>query len=350
MFAFLERLLRRRPRAGQKPATRAPEVVPSHDRTAPARADAGEAAGEPSTPGRAAQIELLAMLDGKAHFQHSFSAREAAVVSAVGRRVEAGDLVLPVLPTTSMAAVDLASRPSAEVAAVVELIAGDPVLSSELLKISNSVLYAGHAKCESLREAVMRIGLRALRSMIFSISMRAVLLRDKALARMAEEIWRQAHSVSLMARGLAPLLGMDRERAFLIGLLHDIGKVALLDTVRQEAADIELRPALLGRVFYLHHERAGERLARAWKLPDELVSVAGRHHRFDRNAEHGRSAALASLAHALDLGLTLGGPGHLERLLERPELEFLGVEPARRQALLDVALGVCASSQETAAA
>ncbi len=341
MLALLARLFRRRPR----PAPRAGKPA-GVDRTAaatasgPSRATAGGRDGERAESEPAPQAELLAQLDGKGHFQQVLSGREEAVLSAVGRRVEQGDLVLPVLPTTSIAAMDMAARPTADVADVVRLIAGDPVLSSELLKISNSALYAGNHKCETLQEAIMRIGLRALRSMILSISMRAVLLRDKQMAHVAQELWRQAHSVSLVARALAKDLGLDRDRAFLIGLLHDIGKVALLETVRKEAGDLEVRPALLGRIFYLHHERAGERLARAWQLPDEVVAVAGCHHRFERNAEHARSAALASLAHALDLELSLRGSQAAPALENLPELEFLMPDAARRRELVLLAAGV----------
>ena len=344
-LTFLKRLFSR-----SRPAPRALAPTAARPQAAPRPSrDEAQSNEEREPLAKPAHAELLDVLDGKAHFRETLNGREEAVLLAVGRRVEEGDLVLPVLPTTSVAAMDMASRPSAEVGDVVRLIAGDPVLTSELLKISNSVLYAGSQKCETLREAVMRIGLRALRSMIFSISMRAVLLRDKTLAHMAEELWRQAHSVSLMARNLAPILGMDKERAFLIGLLHDIGKVALLETVRQEGSDLELRPALLGRAFYLHHERAGERLARAWKLPDELVSIAGCHHRFDRNAEHGRSAALASLAHALDLGLTIGGRERAAEMLTLPEFDYLGVAPENRQRILDIALGTFGGERAVAA-
>lgn len=350
MLALLARLFRRGPRPAPRPSKAASTARPAPTsgsvggHVMPAGRDEAQVEGAPSM-----QAELLAQLDGKGHFQQVLSGREEHVLAAVGRRVEQGDLVLPVLPTTSIAAMDMAARPSAEVADLVKLIAGDPVLSSELLKISNSALYAGNHKCETLREAIMRIGLRALRSMILSISMRAVLLRDKQLAHVAQELWRQAHSVSLVARALAGNLGMDRDRAFLIGLLHDIGKVALLETVRKEAGDLEVRPALLGRIFYLHHERAGERLARAWQLPDEVVAVAGCHHRYERNVEHARAAALASLAHALDLEFSLRGSQAAPTLASLPELEFLVSDPSRRRELVDLALAVHAQQAAAAA-
>jgi putative nucleotidyltransferase with HDIG domain len=158
-----------------------------------------------------------------------------------------------------------------------------------------------------------------------------MLLRDKALANIALEVWRQSQSAAQIARAIAPSLGMDPERAFLIGLLHDIGKVALLETVRREVRDkIEIRPCLLGRVFFLQHERAGQRIAAAWKLPEELASVAGGHHHYERNTEYPRSAALARLAHTLDLVLSIGGIGEAQRLEKLPEFDFLEVPTDRR--------------------
>ena len=356
MFAFLKRLFgrssqpapRRSPRSASPRAGRARSASPASEPAAPlpGRDKPREAAAGGLSPA----AELLALLDGKAHFQHALTGREETILSAVARRADEGDLALPHLPATSLAAMEMAAKPSANISDVVELISTDPVLSSELLKVSNSALYAGREKCETLQAAVVRMGLRALRSMILSISMRQVMMRDKALAHVAQEIWRQSHSVSQMARAIAPLLGMDRDRAFLIALLHDIGKVALLETVRQEARDFEVRPALLGRAFYLHHERAGERLARAWKLPDEIVSVAGCHHRFDRNEVFPRSAALASLAHSLDLAMTLGQDQGDAHLLSLPELDALGIEEVAREEILSKARETFEAARAPAAA
>lgn len=291
------------------------------------------ATGKPSE-----HAELLEMLDGKGHFTHQLSGRDQKVLAEVGRRVEEGQLTLPHLPATSLAAMDLAAKPSADVSEVVKLIATDPVMSSELLKVSNSVLYAGVQECETLHEAVMRMGLQKLRGMILSVSMRTVMLRDAHLSHVADAIWRQAHSVGQIARKIAPLVGMDGEHAFLIGLLHDIGKVALLKTVRAEVKDAkEIGASLLGQAFYFHHEAAGEAIAREWKLPEEVVSVAAHHHRYERNEEHPRSAALASLAHRVDLRLAMGGSPQDEELMGAPELEFLGVPPERREEVLTTA-------------
>jgi putative nucleotidyltransferase with HDIG domain len=281
--------------------------------------------------------DLLSMLDGRDHFNATLTSRENQVLAAVSRRVDAGELELPHLPQTSLSAMEMTSKNSSSVADVAELIAHDAVISSELLRVANSALYASQHPCTTLRDAVVRLGMRATRSMIMAVSMRTMLLRDKAFREIATEVWRQSQSAGQIARALAPKVGIEPESAYLIGLLHDIGKIALLETVRREVRDrFEIRPCLIGRVFFLQHERAGARIAREWKLPDELVSVAGCHHHYERNPDFQRSAALAKLAHTLDLVLSIGGTSEAGRLEGLDEWDFLGVERDDRPEILEL--------------
>ncbi len=273
--------------------------------------------------------------DDARHRTADLRPHERELLEHVDRRIAAGDLELPQLPSTSMAVMQLSSRPDVELTEIVERISSDPVLSSELLRTANSVLYAGHQPADTLREAVMRVGLRQLRSMIFAISMRSVILRFEALTAQAERVWRQSFSVASIARAIAPSLGEDPERAFLIGLLHDVGKVALIAVLNGEAKkSSDVTPALLGRLFHDHHEPAGRVLAEAWNLPAELVAVAGGHHHFEQNEGHERAAALASLAHRLDLFLSIGPERDYAAQATCRELTYLGVDPGAAQAIL----------------
>jgi putative nucleotidyltransferase with HDIG domain len=264
--------------------------------------------------------------------------REQQLLARVGLRVERRQIELPQLPSTSSGAIELCARPHVEIHEIVALVERDPVLTSELLRIANSVLYAGNEPATTLREAVLRVGLRTLRSMLYAVSVRGALLGDRSLSTYAEEVWRQSSSCAAIARALAKPLGMDPERAFLIGLLHDIGKLPLLAMLRKAATkESEVTPALVGRMFRLHHEEAGAALAQAWRMPDELVEVARRHHDFTRNDGHGRSAALASLAHQIDLDLSLGFEDEFRALVDAPELDYIGMAFERRPGILALA-------------
>lgn len=277
-------------------------------------------------------------LDREAHLSTVLKDREADFLARIDARIARGSFELPHIAATSLAVIDLAAKPSAEIPELVKLIAPDPVLSSELLKTANSVLYAGTAPADTLHQAVVRVGLRAMRSLVFSISVKGAILSDKGLSEYAEEVWRQSYSMASIARKTAVFARMDPEKSFLVGLLHDIGKVSLLAMLRSEVhKGKEITPTLVGRVFHKYHERAGAAVARAWKLPEEIVVVAGGHHRFAECGEHARAAALSSLAHKLDLYLSLDSEVEFRNLAHAPEMEFLEIGAADRHALLSAA-------------
>jgi len=274
-------------------------------------------------------------LDHEPSQGQSLAEREQRLLARVGLRVERRQLELPQLPSTSIGALDLCSRPQVEIQDIVALIERDPVLSSELLRTANSVLYAGAEPAQTLYDAVLRIGLRTLRSMLYAVSVRGAILGERSLSTYAEEVWRQSSSCAAIARELAKPLGLGAEQAYLIGLLHDVGKLPLLAMLRKAVLkESEVTPALVGRMFRTYHEECGAALARTWRLPEEIVEVAGRHHDFAGNERYGKSAALASLVHKIDLFLSLGAEEEFRALVHAPEFGFLGIEDGRRTALL----------------
>ena len=277
-------------------------------------------------------------LDQESRARSPLGGREEGLLSRIRLWVEAEKYDLPILPATNVAAMDMAANPGADLKKIVELIATDPVLSSELLKTANSVLYATQAPASTLHEAVMRIGTRGLRSLIYAVSVRALVLRTKSLETYSQEVWRQSYSVGTIARAISPRISFDPDRGFLIGLLHDLGKVVLLSMLSKasdKASDIT--PTIVGRVFYEYHELVGEKVSSAWKLDDELIAIAGCHHDFEANEESMRGAALASLSHRLDLGLSTGNAEEYRALKALPHFEALGVPDDVREEMLGLA-------------
>ena len=101
---------------------------------------------------------------------------EEDILRTIGERIEAGKFDVPSLPQTIMTALDLTSNPLAEVGDIVGAIEKDPVLSAELLKTANSVMFAGVREAQTHREAVVRLGQRNLRTLILSLAMRELSL------------------------------------------------------------------------------------------------------------------------------------------------------------------------------
>jgi HD-like signal output (HDOD) protein len=252
------------------------------------------------------------------------AARIEEILQKVGARIDNGEYDLPNLPSTSMAILDLTADPSVEISRMTDTLEQDPVMSSELLKTANSVFYGGVHQAETVQQGVMRLGMRNLRSLIFALSMKSVIPRKRGLANYAEEIWRQAISMGKIARVLGPHVGMRSDNAFLLGLLQDIGKIALLDLLGKSTdSGVLINRALIGQLFKRYHERTGAAMAKKWNLPEEIVSVAGCHHDFLGNEAFPRPAAMASLVQKIDLYLSLGSKQEYWALLQSKELEIL---------------------------
>jgi putative nucleotidyltransferase with HDIG domain len=307
--------------------------TPSSDAALPQRASA-------STAARAALLRArVGPLDGDEHLAGKLDNPESDLLERLRQRIESGELDIPLLPPTSVTALEVANRPSVDVHQLVQTIARDPLITSELLRIANSALYATQNEASSLQQAIMRIGLKAVRNVVFSAAMKSSLSNARRLNEYAEEVWRQSQSVAAVARKLGASTGFEREQAYLIGLLHDIGKIVLLGMLQREMRDMSrLSPALVGRTFRLFHESAGGAIAAQWKLPIEIVSVASQHHDFASNEDYPRAAALAKLAHEIDLRLSLRDEGGVRMLVESPALEFLGIrDEAARWQLIEAA-------------
>jgi HD-like signal output (HDOD) protein len=237
-----------------------------------------------------------------------------------------------------MAAIEMTNHPSTDIAELSTMVSADPLLCSELLKTANSVLYAAHVPAETLHEAIMRVGMRTLRSLIFSVSMRGVILKGHGLNEYAEEVWRQALSIAAIARAIAKECQIEPEKAFMIGLLQDVGKIALLTMLREEVRTRgEVNPALVGKLFHKYHERAGQAMGAAWRLPAELTSVAGGHHDYHSNPDFPESAAFACLSHKLDLFLSLGDEEAFLELARSDMMDFLRIPGEARMRILQLA-------------
>lgn len=318
----------------ESPAKTTPALKPVKEGEKPRAIDALEAARKQAEAEKWRRTGV-GNLDEQAQNRSVAAENEYELIARVARRIEERTFDLPQLPATQMAAMNMAGDPNCEINSVVELISTDPVLSSELLRIANSPSYSKEEPAETLHEAVMRLGTRVLRSMIYTVSIRGSVVSVKGLKSYSEEIWRQAFMVGNIAKTIAPKLNMEPEKAFLLGLLHDVGKIVLLSILKSENVKAkDIPPSTLGRIFFRFHERAGGLMAESWKLSPEITSVIQKHHDFANNPEHPKSAALVSLAHRMDLHLSTADEDGFMELVNADEFEFLGIPMGERQGVL----------------
>lgn len=192
---------------------------------------------------------------------------------------------IPAFPPVAARVLGLLSGEEVAVAQLETLINRDPVLASEVLGRANSSLYCLGSRVRTVRHAIAILGLVNLKSAVSAAAMSRYLKAFTILDSL-RAWWQHSLATALLAQALAPGHGLDGGRAYLAGLLHDIGPMALLvaftaDYERLLAAFaedaegatperiLEMEQSVLG----IDRQSAGLYLAKKWRLPEEVLEV-----------------------------------------------------------------------------
>ena len=192
---------------------------------------------------------------------------------------------LPSLPITVVALGEAVADDRCTVDRILGVLAKDPPLSATMLRMANSVLYGGDQSVTELRTAVLRLGFDA----VLNLGRTAGVIRTFKGARHldAVRLWQHSVAVGLVSKGICRIIRKNHllEQAFMAGLLHDIGKIALDLCFPDDYAPvvaafqagqpiIEAETAILG----VTHADAGGMLAADWNFPDTLAQAIRNHH------------------------------------------------------------------------
>ncbi len=209
---------------------------------------------------------------------------ETLLASRVERNTRLGHFRIPQIPAVAAEAMALLAQPDADPADISAIIHRDQQLAGDIMRFANSALFAGSTSVTNLPQAILRVGFRRARSLIFAASLRAVVYSGSEVAR-AERLWEHSVGCAAIASRLARNVRRDPDDLYLAGLFHDVGKsvvLALLDTLAMRSQHKGLRVHFVDQVIAEHHERVGAELAIQWNLPDEVVDCIQRHTEADQ--------------------------------------------------------------------
>jgi len=214
---------------------------------------------------------------------------------------------IPTIPTIVQPLANMLQIPveQVDIEKVVELVSYDSTIAAQCLRLANSPLF-GRRKTETVRSAILALGLKRVQAILLGCCINRIVPPGK-WAFDAVTFWRHSLGCALVSRKMAGLIGYpDPEKAYLAGLVHDIGilvnTVACTDEYRKclHAACAE-RVALQrieARVLGFTHCQTGKILGEQWKFSPDVLAVIETHHDLGNTED---AAALVSLVHLSDL-------------------------------------------------
>ena len=245
---------------------------------------------------------------------------------------------MPSLSTTVSKVLEICSRPDTVPNDLNRVIALDPVLAGQVLKLINSAYYSLMNKVTSLTRAIIMLGLNTVKNLALSTAIiRSVSQAKKSRALPIRAFWAHSIAVGVMAKLLAAGRGLslaEREEYFVAGLLHDLGKIPIGDEYTEVLARVETAQEPLvtveQQVLGLDHEEVGAMIATKWKLNAVLTDAICHHHAPElASAAHRDLVATVALADFYvclfdigDAGNRYPDPSRLESLLAQCQLAW----------------------------
>ncbi len=249
------------------------------------------------------------------------------------------------LPASATRLLKELDDPHATARTVAELIALDQALTAYVLKVANSAAMGYLIPCASIQEAVVRLGFKQVRSLVYSTVTAGPLSARLAGYRLGDQgLWYHSVAVASSAHWLATALHYpDPEKAYVGGLLHDIGKLVLDQYVMADYPQIIsiMRANRLPmwqveeQLFGIDHAGIGGLAATHWQFPTELTEAIRYHHAPSPDLPDQRLAALVNLANALAPENQTEDPVLAGKIIHPVAMEILRLKPEQITPLAD---------------
>ncbi len=192
---------------------------------------------------------------------------------------------------------------------IAEVIRRDPSLSARLLRMVNSVYFGLSTRVNSIEEAVFFLGLRQIRelSMATPVLEEVDLLQKKTAASLPwKDLWSHSIATAILTREIlaSTSLQVDDDTDYLVGLLHNVGKVVMAYAFPEESRTLMTVKAASPTEFCERerdligwdHGQIGAHYIERHQLSEEIVLAIGYHNRPDECPSHQNFAAAVQIA------------------------------------------------------
>lgn len=246
---------------------------------------------------------------------------------------------IPTLSPMLQKVVSLIKSSSSDAQDVTDVISRDPSLTSKVLKVSNSAYYGFSQSVDTLERAVMVLGFNMISSLAMSVGIiRTLSSKGKSGRFSKKRLWIHSLAVATIMKEMGDRLGRkeDSDSLFVIGLLHDIGKVVLDQFFSEEYSQALEETGCLEsagvcaaeeKYFGMDHGEVGSILLKRWNFPKAIYGLVAMDHKTD--VPEGINAADVAMLHVADILSKEAGMGVSESItpsgIRKTDMDTLGI-------------------------
>ena len=269
--------------------------------------------------------EVRASIDALSTSSH-FSKPAEHFHKRLKHALEQGKFTLPSLPSVALKVREILEQEEPELDELERIISKDPSMTAKLVAAANSSFYRRSTSCRTCAEAIMRLGLDTTSQLVMLFSLRQLFkAKNPWVKQRMTQTWSQSVSVAAIAQLLtlhhAHLSG---DQALLLGLVHNLGELALLLFMDQEA---EITPDEMEKVLEELMPEAGAMLLSYWNFDPELIESIRQQNNWQADSSS-EQATLADLVKVARLHSRIGTDEQYRypRLDEVPAFRKLAIQ------------------------
>ncbi len=235
------------------------------------------------------------------------------------RAIKRKRLRLPALSPTVHRILKLIESADAHLDELAKAVGADPALATRIMGVANSSFFRGTSEVGSVRDALMRMGVREARTIVIVVALRSTVLRSPGLGDLAHGIWKHALLSASACQEISAELPRWETSGFLAGLVHELGQLAVLAFASELPAwqddGAVPSPAVVATLSDATLVSLGAMILESWGFPAPFCEAVFRQRTLD--APDGDAAELAAaidLAHRIAERLEHGWPRNSEDL------------------------------------
>jgi len=270
------------------------------------------------------------------------SSQVQSVSDALKHLINTDGIEVPMLPEVANKALILAQNPDSDASEMASLIQSDQSLAGHVMRIANSAAYTPMSNLVSLQQAIARLGMGIISEIALTAAIGAKMFNTPGYEDYVADIWRHALATSLWSKEIARHCRSNVEVAFLAGLLHSIGRPAVLQAILDlaEQQDASLTKGEIQQLENTYCQLVSQAVVNSWKMPTLVIDAISEY--TDQNSDLPTGEQTAQITAGARFATHMLKPENLDKeiLLTLPALSTLNLYQDEVEALLGKTVAV----------